>query len=357
MRFAARYYDGIKAEPYDVQVYVGLDSLLIKIPEVENSFEWKYTNVEIPAKPEYDRPLIISNNTASNSRIIIQDNNLYDFLIKKIPKNNAPLISISASYKSLMLWLVPTIAIVIGIYFSADQLVAPIARNFPISWEKSIGEYAADVITGNSAVCNNPEGIKALNKMVGILASHLENKPVITAKVIQEKDINAVAVPYYQIIIFSKLIETSSNPDELAGVIAHEMGHVIRRHPIQSLVRVIGMNLLIYMAFGGAGDTSTTASIGNGLLQLRYNRDFEREADETAIQTLYNAGIDNKGFVNFFVRLQAEGKMTHENILSYISTHPATSERIAAVQKAKNITKAKQILTSEEWKALKNICL
>ena len=356
MRFEARYYDGIKAEPYNVQVDVGLDSLLIKIPEIENSFEWKFANVEIPAKPEYDRPLIISNKTASNSRIIIHDNNLYDLLIKKIPKNNAPLISISASYKSLVLWLVPTIAIIIGIYFSAGELVAPIVRNFPISWEKSIGEYSADVITGNSASCNNPDGVKALNKMVGILTSYVENKPVITAKVIQEKDINAVAVPYYQIIIFSKLIEISDNPDELAGVIAHEMGHVIRRHPIQSLVRVIGMNLLIHMVFGGAGDTSTTASIGNGLLQLRYNRDFEREADEIAIKTLYNAGIDNRGFINFFVRLQSEGKMAHENIFSYISTHPATSERIAVVQKAENITNSKQILTSEEWKALKNIC-
>ena len=179
----------------------------------------------------------------------------------------------------------------------------------------------------------------------------------VSTLVVKSKSINAFSAPGGRIVIYNHLIETADNTNELAGVIAHEMGHIIKRHPTQSMVRALGLDLVIKMVFGGTDKTATTASIGNSLFQLRYNRMFEREADEMATQILYNANIDNRGFIKFFMRLQAEQKFAAtENILTYASTHPPTSERIEAIQKAKNVTYSAQILTAEEWQSLKTIC-
>ena len=352
MSFKAKYYDGIKADSYNVEIDFDDSVLLIEFLEIEKSLEWRYSSLQITEKPEDDRPLIIVNYLENNAKIVLQDNTLYDFIIRKIPKKNTPLISISTSYTALILWLIPAIAIIIGIYWFAPQLASFSAKNFPRSWEKSLGQYTVDAITGDKTVCKNQEGVKALHKFVNILSGYAENQPFITAKVIQEKDVNAFATSGGNIVIFSKLIEKADNQDELAGVIAHEMGHVIKRHPTQTLVRVVGLELVVKMAFG----ESNTSSIGNSLFGLRYNRIFEREADEIATQILYNAGIDNRSFMKFFIRLRSEEKVKDEKILSYISTHPATSERIEAIEKAKNVSISVPILTNDEWKSLKNIC-
>lgn len=356
MAIHARYYDGIKAEPKDAWLNLGASALLIQIQVPESELEWEYANVRIIEKPEHGRPLIISSRTENSARIIVNDNSLYDSLIKKIPKENTPLITVSTSSKSLALWSIPALAIIVGIYWLVPQLAAPIAMNFPRSWEKKLGEYAVAALTRDKPVCKNADGVKALDKLVRILTTSLENQPQMTAEVIQEKQVNAFAAPGGRIVIFSKLIDSAENPDELAGVIAHEMGHVIKRHPTQTLVRAVGLDLVITMVFGGAGNTSTTASLANEIFQMKYNRNFEREADQVATEILYNSGIDNRGFVNFFVRLQSDGKGVRAKIFSYISSHPDTSERIQSVQKAKSRRNAEPSLTNKEWQALKDIC-
>ncbi len=362
MELRARYYDGVRANPQDVLLKLGNFSLLVKNPEATERLEWRYENVRIIEKPEHDRPLIIGNNIEVDARIIVNDNSIYDLLLKKIPKKNAPLIAISTSSQSLAFWSIPAVAIIFAIYWFVPQIAISIAENFPRSWEENLGKYTVSALTSDKPVCNNAEGMQALEKMVDILAASasLNNEQLITqpitARVIQEKEENAFAAPGGKIVIFSKLIEKAGNADELAGVLAHEIGHVVKRHSTQTLVSALGLELLINVIFGGAGNSATTAAIANSLFQMQYSRNFEREADQVAMQILYNSGIDNRGLMNFFIRLQAEEDELDEKLFSYISSHPATSERIETIKKAKNITAGKQILAAEEWQKLKNIC-
>ena len=318
---------------------------------------WGYAAVRIPEKPQYKRPLVVTNNNTPDARLVIYDYTLYDSLVKKIPKGNAPRITISTSAASLSFWFVAAATVTYAVYWLAPQLAVPIAEHFPISWEQRLGDYTVAAIVGNKTVCKSQAGVNSLNKFIYTLGAGAETPVDVSAQVVQSKDINAFAAPGGKIVIYSHLIETADNEDELAGVIAHEMGHLIKRHPTQSMVRALGLNLVIKMVFGGTDKTATTAAMANSIFQLRYNRMFEREADEVATQILYTTNIDNRGFIKFFMRLQSQQKSAAtENMFSYVSTHPPTSERIEAIEKAKNVTMSTQILTTKEWQSLKNIC-
>lgn len=356
MIYQARYYDGLKAEPRDVQVSEGSASLRIENPAESFLFEWKYTDVRIIEKPEHERPLLISHAIKKESRIVVNDTSLYDVLIKRIPKGNAPRIVISTASGSLILWAIPAMLIMVAIYGAMPSLTVFVAENFPRTWEKSLGEYAIEALTGNTKACENAQGVAALNKLVSVLAASAENRPQVTARVIAMKQVNAFAAPGGQIVIFSKLIDMTENPDELSGVIAHEIGHIVKHHPTQMLIRSLGFEMLIKILFGGAGDTATAASLANGVYQLHYGQNFEREADQIATQILYDSGVDNHGFINFFIRLEAGEKGINNDLLSYLSTHPPTAERIDAIEKARNVAATRPILTDMEWKSLKNIC-
>ena len=357
MSFQARYYDGKQAEPYSAMVVPEADGLLIQTPTLPTPLFWDYASVMISEIPEYIRPLIVTNSGIPDARLVIYDYTLYDSLVKKIPKGNAPRITISTSATSISFWFIAAATVTYAVYWLAPQLALPIAEHFPASWEQRLGDYTVAAIVADKTVCKNSAGVAALDKLVNSLSEVADLPMQVSTLVVKSKSINAFSAPGGRIVIYNHLIETADNTNELAGVIAHEMGHIIKRHPTQSMVRALGLDLVIKMVFGGTDKTATTASIGNSLFQLRYNRMFEREADEMATQILYNANIDNRGFIKFFMRLQAEQKFAAtENILTYASTHPPTSERIEAIQKAKNVTYSAQILTAEEWQSLKTIC-
>lgn len=351
MKVSARYYDGVRAEPHNVTLNIGRHAFFIIIPSLTTTLEWDYTNVVLVEKPESGRPLIISNRIETGVRLIVPDASLYDALAQKIPKQNAPRISISTSAKSLAMWAALAVAVLGGLYGFAPQLSAPLAKSFPRAWEERLGTYVVDALTSEKPTCTGAEGVLALQKLVQILGA----SSYVSAKVIKENELNAFAAPGGKIVLFSKLVETAETPEELAGVLAHEMGHVEERHPTQGLVRGVGLNLVFTMLFGGAGNSSTTASIAGTLLQLKYSRAFEREADSIAVQKLRHANIDNRGIVTFFARLQAE-HMGLEGLLSYISSHPANSERMKAVPQDKHAARYTPALTKAEWEALKQIC-
>ena len=114
--------------------------------------------------------------------------------------------------------------------------------------------------------------------------------------------VNAFATPGGQIIMTRGLVQKAGSPDEVAGVLAHEIGHTIELHPEAGLVRAMGLSAAAQLVFAGTHGTAT--NIGLLLTQLRYTRVAEREADGHAVRILKQAGISAKGFGDFFERLE-----------------------------------------------------
>jgi predicted Zn-dependent protease len=183
--------------------------------------------------------------------------------------------------------------------------------------------------------------------------------PLFELKVYDIDIVNAFALPGDRIVITEKLIETAEAPDEVAGVLAHEMGHVYHRHAEAQMVRAMGIELLLKIASGGGGDIGGFAGL---LAILRYSRDAEREADSFALDQLKKVAIDPLGLKRFFERMmklegdQGLSRGIFGTMSDMMSTHPVTKERIDAIQPLPHGTPARPVLSDADWASLRKIC-
>lgn len=167
-------------------------------------------------------------------------------------------------------------------------------------------------------------------------------------------DINAFALPDNHLVIFTGLITHCESPDELAGVIAHEIAHMQKKHIMQKLTREIGLSALLSMTTGkSSGEMIKQTS--KLLTSTAYDRNMEREADLTAVEYLNNANISAKPFANLLFRLATAQNMP--NMLEWISTHPDSEERALTIIEKTNESDdliSNQIITPARWNEIKN---
>ena len=159
-----------------------------------------------------------------------------------------------------------------------------------------------------------------------------------TFYVVNSAQINAFAVPGGYIYVNRGVIERASNESELAGVLAHEIGHVVERHSIEQLERAQGANTLLSILYGavlqrnpGTLEGAAVQGIGSAVF-AGYSRDAEREADAVANGYLTRVGISPRGLPTFFAKLLEERQRNPSAVEQWFATHPTTQERISNVQ-------------------------
>lgn len=232
--------------------------------------------------------------------------------------------------------------------YGAGRLPEWLAPHIPPAWEDRYGDTLVGDFGGK--YCDGKGGQQALDKLARRLSPGAAR---LNIRVVDLDFVNAAALPGGNIVIFEELLSDAKGPDEVAGILGHEIAHVERRHVTEAMIRELGLGLVI-SAFGG----NTGGNI-NSLLSAGYSRDAEREADGDAIAALRRAGISPLATAAFFDRVArqearfggvAEG-------LSYISTHPLSTERRARFRdsavKGAAYTPA---LDRAEWQALLAIC-
>jgi beta-barrel assembly-enhancing protease len=166
--------------------------------------------------------------------------------------------------------------------------------------------------------------------------------------VVNAPQVNAFAVPGGHIYINRGLIERARNMSELAGVLAHEIGHVEHRHGVDQMERMQGANLALtaaYVLLGRAPTGLEEAAIGVGgqLYFARHSREAENEADATAVNLLVRANIDPNGLPSFFNVLLEEQRRQPGSVEQWFSTHPLTTDRVAHTQSLINRIPAAQM--------------
>lgn len=242
-------------------------------------------------------------------------------------------------------------AVVIGVLLSATVLflgsrfpswAAPLV---PLEWEERFGDALVGDFGGR--FCKGPGGQAALNKLAVRLAPEADP---LNVRVVNIDLVNAAALPGRNIVIFEELLSQADGPDEVAGILAHEIAHVEERHVTEALLRQLGLGVIV-AAFGG-----TTGANIETFMAARYSRGAEREADAAAIRTLRRAGISPYPTAAFFERIaEQEGKVAEA--LSYVSTHPMSAERQrrfrASAEEGRSYTPS---LSLGEWEALWDIC-
>jgi predicted Zn-dependent protease len=138
--------------------------------------------------------------------------------------------------------------------------------------------------------------------------------------VAEDDSVNAFAMPGGFVVVHTGLLALASTPEEVAGVLAHEVRHVEGRHSLRALVKGAGLSITMAMVFGDAGGL---IGMADQLIGLKFSRDHESEADRDGMAALVKAGINPQGMRDFFRKMAAQDKLE----LGWLSSHPASSER------------------------------
>ena len=149
-------------------------------------------------------------------------------------------------------------------------------------------------------------------------------------------------------------LKSARSPDEVAGVLAHEMGHVVEHHGTEAVVRAAGLSLIFQIFAGDAsGLVGLGAAAGQFLIEMSYSRSDEAEADESAVDILTAADIRTDGLATFFERLDRE---TGDAVvkLAMLYSHPLSSDRAEAIRAAPG--DGGRAMSGIDWCALKSIC-
>ena len=240
----------------------------------------------------------------------------------------------------------------------ANTLAAIIPIEREIAFGKTVVSQIARVFGGtsiNEITCTNTDGLVALDTMVERLTENQDMTYDISVRVFDHPMINAFAAPGGQVVVMKGLIDNADDPDEVAAVLAHEIGHVESRDATRHALRSSGSAGLLTMLIGDFTGGAAMAILGEQLLSASYTREAEGLADEFALDMLQDANVSADGMARFFEVLD---ETYGESVLpAYLSTHPVSAERAARARSFSDGQGAtKPVLNDKEWQDLKEVC-
>ncbi len=208
--------------------------------------------------------------------------------------------------------------------------------------EVQMGQQYSAQIAQQLPLINDPEIVRYIN-VLGDSIAHVTSRRDLDWHfyVVNSQEVNAFAVPGGYVYVNRGLIERASSMDELAGVLGHEIGHVVRRHTVKQMQQQqgasIGVTLACILTQVCNNEASNTAiNLGANALFAKFSRSDEAQADEEGFKNVVRAGISPKGLVTMFQKLIDERKATPGAVDAWFATHPLEEDRIADVQRLIN---------------------
>jgi Zn-dependent protease with chaperone function len=252
--------------------------------------------------------------------------------------------------------LAAAVSIVLVVLFAIPLAADRLAPLVPESFERRMGD-AADVqmktIFGGGHACSNAAGQAAFSKLVEALRKAMELDVLVQPAVLATPIPNAFALPGGRIYLLNGLLAKAENPDEIAGVLAHELGHLKHRDNVRELIYNGGTSFLIGLLFGDVTGSSAVIFASRTLVTASYSRDAEQNADTVAIETMQRLGRSPKPMGELLFRVTGnEGSKS----LSILANHPLTEDRLKRMSDLDKPASGPPLLTAAEWSMLKSIC-
>lgn len=208
---------------------------------------------------------------------------------------------------------------------------------YSIEGQIRMGKQFAQQVESTSKLVTDPVITEYVNRVGQNLVRNSDAQVPFTIKVVDSDDINAFALPGGFFYVDSGLILAADNEAELAGVMAHEIGHVAACHAARQNTRGQLLNLasipLIFVGGGIGYAVQNAAGLALPLTFLKFSRGFEAEADYLGVQYMYKAGYDPQAFTAFFEKVRALEKKKPGTLAKAFETHPQTPDRIEKSQK------------------------
>jgi Zn-dependent protease with chaperone function len=362
----AIYFDGMTSARHDVTVEATPEGLLIRSPDGVLIDGWRYG--ELRAMSAADRLLRLGRaGHAVLARLEIRD----PALAHVIDEHSDELDRTGAAERRLRRRVVgwvaaATVSLVLVAIYGVPALADRIAPWIPLSIEHRLGlavdaQIRAMLDTRDSGAafeCGNAEAEKAGRAALGKLLDQLETAAALPiplkVAVVRRSEANAVALPGGHIYVFGGLVAGSQSSDELAGVIAHEIGHVAHRDGTRSVLQAAGLSFLFGMLLGDFTGGGVVVIAAKTVMQSAYSREVEAAADDYGVRLMARIGGDVRAFATILDRVAG----AIEPGVKILLDHPQTKDRVAAINAAAAtlVGERRTLLTAAEWAALKRIC-
>lgn len=343
-----------------VQARIAEDGLAIRREDETPGEIWPFDAIRLIDGPDESGAIRLAR-LGGNARLTLNHRDALGALELRCPQLRDGMGG-ESSWRIITAWCAAAIA-AIGILIFA---VIPFMARHATQWvspplEAELGDRIATFVMSLTVAaadqahpeCDAPTGRAALDALVTPLAAQLTLRNPVRVRVVNSRLVNALALPGGQILLFRGLVDFAQGPNEIAGVAAHEMGHLALDHPLTLVIQQGSTAFVIGLVMGDIFGGSAVAIAGTGILDRSFSRDAERAADAEAVTLMTRAGFDIHPLGAFFARL-GTSQVDGDGSIAFLRTHPSSEERAKLIEAAP--PGGRQALNPGQWAALKAIC-
>lgn len=215
--------------------------------------------------------------------------------------------------------------------------VRAILTRIPPEWEQKVGDDLIAEIKQEETFVYEPKLLAKLDRAVApLLKANASSAVQYKFYILQDPLANAFALPGGHVVVTTRLLELAETPEELAGVIAHEIAHVTQKHGFRKIISAAGPYVIFRVFLGNsAGILPILGQSSELLVRQSFSQEYELEADEVGWESLVAAHVDPRGLASMLRKLQAEyqGIMDAAPRLNAFSSHPAIKKRVQRLDK------------------------
>lgn len=354
------YFDGRMPQRQPVAVRVMRDGLAI-IFDVGGSRRWTYEQFRQTQGAQAGEPVRFEHGGDSPEVLIVPDVTILA-AIRETAMTRGRRFHPPARRGR---WVAATLATAVAILalgwvlylWGIPALADAVAARLPVAWEAQLGAAVVDNLVPPTRRCTGRSQQAALEQIFALLTASGPAAVYRYTLIVSAEDApNAFAAPGGYVVVTLGLLRLSDRPEEIAGVMAHEIQHVVHRHGTKLLVRELSMRAMVSLATGDLGGLGSAMQAARTLGTLRYRRADETAADRDAVPLLAAARIDPRSLVVMLQKLRRAS--AGPALPPYLSTHPAVEDRIAVLSRlaAQTPVDAVPLLPTYAWSEIGQIC-
>lgn len=373
-RIFAGYFDGTTAARHAVLIQPAQDGLALVIERADGAagpVRWPFDRLRALTDQSggHDLTLTLSGQSEDGAprdlaRLVVSDSQAIAWFRRTRPslfQRDLP----RGVFRRVALWLVAAAAaVVLMLFVILPRLADVLASHLPAATEARFGraiiaEISDFLGTGgkDSLECKGKAGLAALEKLKTRLTARENIGYEINLVVLDHEMVNAFAIPGGNIVILRGLLTKAHGPDDVAGVLAHELGHVAHRDPTRLMLRAAGSAGILSLVLGDITGGAILTLAGDQLLQATYSREAEAAADDFAFGLMNRSGISSVPFADFFERMAEETDIMPE----FMASHPRSANRAKHARANAGYARGAGLsfspaLNDADWLALKSIC-
>jgi len=360
----AIYFDGTCSARNDVVVEAGTAGLRIISSDRRLLDEWLYAELRRQAAPDGVLRL------GRHGETLLARLEVRDAALAAAIEDRAVTLDRGGSAerrlrrKVVILSLAAVVSLILTAIIGVPVLATRLTPLIPIAFEQKLGNAVDSQIRatldtkhlGSAFVCGSgpsaAAGRAALDKLVDKLEAAAALPYPLHVDVVRRTDFNAFALPGGHIYAFQGLIDRAQSPDEVAGVLAHEIGHVAHRDGTRTVLQATGLSFLFGMMLGDFVGGGAVVIAAKTVLRSSYSRRAEAAADVYSVGLMRKVGGDPRALATILARVMVD----KEEGVKILADHPDTKDRIVAINAIAPTGATAPLLGAADWAALKQIC-